>query len=177
LKKDFHSELRTRVLRGGIILDLIEELKLEQFAQTNIVSIMRTDFEKVPKNELENSIQFIQATYIAYDKIIRFMENLFNINDFSTETFRKKTFKGYKVVQTIDFLKFSMQECEVNIAFYEKTSNYDPSNFINFFDIQADIYAQISYKLNKGFVESFEQKYPFLEDWVNALYREINENN
>lgn len=165
LEKDLEV-LRTRVLRGAIILDCIEDLKIIRELGTALKRNYQ-DFNGSSKEDLKDMVLDMHATDSAYSKIISFMETLFDVNEISEEQFRKKTFKGYKVVQTIKFLDFSIEECKTNIEMFEGTLKELYSDFIGYLDEQADCYVNISYLLHKAFVKGFESKYPFLEAWVN----------
>ncbi|HDR8026467.1 TPA: hypothetical protein QCY54_005549 [Bacillus cereus] len=173
LEKDLEV-LRTRVLRGAIILDCIEDLKLFREMETALKR-NHQDFSAASKEDLKGSILYMHAIDSAYSKIISFMEKLFDVNKISKEQFRKKTFKGYKIVQTIKFLEFSIEECKVNIEMFVNTLKEFYSDFIGYLDVQADCYVSISYLLHKAFVKGFESKFPFLETWVDRMCKEMKE--
>jgi len=165
------DNLRSHVFRGAIILDFINHMQIICDSRTNILNLTE-DFVDVPEDEIKLLVMNNQATKHAFLKIITFMEESFGTEDIPKEQFRKKLFKGYKLVQTIKFIDFNIKDCESSISMFEQTSPYNASDFITYFDVQADCYSEIAYQFHKTFFKNIKYEYPTLHLWLKRYIQE-----
>ncbi|MBG9907131.1 hypothetical protein [Bacillus paranthracis] len=163
-----YNELRSRVLKGSVILDFLQFVETRRAAETNLLVEAKWLLEDIDESSIEgqNQKEFIlqmQARDSAYYKIICFMRDLFNINENISETerkkFQRKSFKGYKIVQTIVFLNFNFKDCEANIKMFDDMPSVTGYNEIKtFFDEQSECYTTINKYINEKFIKIYQPK-------------------
>ncbi|PEK30527.1 hypothetical protein [Bacillus toyonensis] len=155
INKPIYDELRTRVLKGSVILKFLDEIRflVEEdrawMGWSNDFIDMDPQFLK--KREFETN-----ASYSAYSKAFRFMNELFGIDRMKEKEFRRKTFKGYKIIQAMEFFEFCWKECDINIKMFKDMSENDYASFINFFEIQVDCYLTINHHLCGRFLKNYQ---------------------
>ncbi|EJV42886.1 hypothetical protein IEK_05581 [Bacillus toyonensis] len=181
-----YNELRTRVLKGSAILDFLLFIETRRAAETNLLVEAKWLLEEIDETSIEGQerkefILRMQARDCAYNKIICFMRETFGISENTSESeqkkYQRKSFKGYKIVQTIDFLKFNFLDCKTNIEIFEGMPSVNGyKEIIVFFDEQLDCYLTISKYINDRFYKIYHAKeYSLIKEYASEIYEGISD--
>lgn len=177
-----YDNLRFRILRGASILQILNDFKLVVEPGSNLLKI-GDDFRDGSNNEkVDRFLLELQAAKNASRKIVHFFEEYFNMNSMSEEQFRKKHFKGYRILQTIHYLDFIIKECELNIGVFKDTFTDVQSDLVAYYRAQIIVYKEFRGKLDKIFVQKdynvdrdarIEEDFPSLDMWLKSILDNI----
>ncbi|HHB1888820.1 hypothetical protein J0818_29270 [Bacillus cereus] len=181
-----YNELRTRVLKGSAILDFLLFIETRRAAETNLLVEAKWLLEEIDETTKEGQIrkEYIlrtQALDCAYNKTICFMREIFGISENASESekkkYQRKSFKGYKIVQIIDFLEFNFLDCKTNIEMFEGMPSVNGyKEIITFFDEQLECYLTIQKYLKDRFYKIYHAKeYSLIKEYASEIYEGISD--
>jgi hypothetical protein len=109
------------------------------------------------------------------------MREIFGISENASESekkkYQRKSFKGYKIVQIIDFLEFNFLDCKTNIEMFEGMPSVNGyKEIITFFDEQLECYLTIQKYLKDRFYKIYHAKeYSLIKEYASEIYEGISD--